>query len=95
MVCGTVECGRCRYSRDWGNIAGPAAVDPSWRASDNRPAQEIVFLADEDLRVVLGAADFGPFRLWIGVANVFLVDGPGRVSALSMTVISSCRMFEQ
>jgi hypothetical protein len=40
-------------------------------------AQEIVFVSDEDLRVVLGAADFGAFRLWIGVANAFLVDGPG------------------
>jgi hypothetical protein len=58
-------------------------------------AQEIVFVADEDLRAVLGATDFGPFRPWIWVANLFLVDGPGRVSALSMTVISSCKMFEQ
>src|SRR5207237_7982322 len=36
-----------------------------------------VFRADEDLRVVLGATDFGPFRPWIGTAKVFLVDGPG------------------
>ena len=39
-------------------------------------AREIVFCANENLRVVLGAADFGPLRPWIGVANVFLVDDP-------------------
>src|SRR5262245_47767679 len=40
-------------------------------------ARKIVFCADEDLCIVLRAADFGPLRPWIGIANVLLVNDPG------------------
>ena len=39
--------------------------------------RKIVLLTNKDLGVVLWAADFGPVRPRIGVANIFLVGGPG------------------
>src|SRR5262249_28946304 len=39
-------------------------------------AEEIVFLANEDLRIVLDANRFRPLRQWIAIANVSLVDSP-------------------
>src|SRR5215470_9094797 len=40
-------------------------------------AWKIIFLADENLRVVLGATDLGPLRPRVGITNVLLVHGPG------------------
>ena len=78
MVCGTIECADVVVTLEIGEISQVRRRSILLGGHEKTVrAQEIVFLADEDLRVVLGAADFGLFRPWMGVANVFLVDGPG------------------
>src|SRR5260370_21957882 len=39
-------------------------------------AEEIVFLAEDDLVVAFGAVIFGPPRMWVRVASIGLVDRP-------------------
>jgi hypothetical protein len=46
------------------------------RHQERIPAQEIVFLADDDLGVVLGIIKLWPVRTWVRIVHVFFVYSP-------------------